>query len=251
MKNNKTAVVLSLLLLAVFGLVGFGLLNENEESLQGRFGRGNAAVQKPNINVPEDEYVIDESDYVDGAVLLADLVDGGELTAEERAGLLLMREEEKLARDVYTALYAAWNIPVFSTIAASEQTHMAAVGQLIERYGLTDPASADISGVFTNPDLQKLYNDLVAAGLVSKSEAFRVGALIEDLDIADLERLLTQTAKSDIALVYKNLQKGSRNHLRAFVKQLDRVGGTYEPVYISESEYINIINSAQDRGGKR
>jgi hypothetical protein len=35
------------------------------------------------------------------------------LTAEEQAGLIWMREEEKLAHDVYAALYDTWNTPIF------------------------------------------------------------------------------------------------------------------------------------------
>ena len=71
-----------------------------------------------------------------------------------------MREEEKLAHDVYVTLYAQWDLPIFQNISRSEQTHTDAVKTLIDRYGLTDPASSKV-GVFTNPDLQALYNDLV------------------------------------------------------------------------------------------
>ena len=59
-----------------------------------------------------------------------------ELSADEKKGLLLMREEEKLARDVYMALYKQWRLPIFSNIAASEQRHMDAIRTLLDRYGL-------------------------------------------------------------------------------------------------------------------
>jgi hypothetical protein len=159
-----------------------------------------------------------------------------------------MREEEKLARDVYLTLYEEWGVPVFNNIAASEETHMSAVGDLLERYEIADPIVNDIRGVFSNPDLQKLYNDLVEAGSKSRNDAFKMGALVEELDIYDLERLINDTNKSDIKLVYENLQKGSRNHLRAFVRQLDRGGDGYTPTYISNDEYMSIIKSAQEKG---
>jgi hypothetical protein len=159
-----------------------------------------------------------------------------------------MREEEKLARDVYLALADTWGVKVFSNIAVSEATHMEAVGDLLVRYGITDPITTDTRGVFTNPDLQQLYTDLVARGSISAAEAFQVGALIEDLDINDLENLLAETNKADIRIVYENLQKGSRNHLRAFTRQIERGGDTYEPTYISEAEYQSIIESRQERG---
>jgi len=201
-----------------------------------------------NRAVEEVPYTIDESDFVESAPLLDGLDVSTSLTADETAGLLLMREEEKLARDVYLTLADQWGVRVFSNIASSEAAHMAAMGDLITRYDLVDPIVNDVRGVFTNPDLQKLYNDLVARGSVSVNEAFQVGALIEDLDIYDLENLLAKTDKADIMVVYENLQKGSRNHLRAFTRQIERGGDTYEPAYISEVEYQTIVESGQERG---
>lgn len=84
------------------------------------------------------------------------------ITQAEKDGLLQMREEEKLARDVYTALYAQWQLPVFGNIIKSEQTHMDAVKNLLTTFGLPDPAANQPAGVFTNPELQALYDDLVA-----------------------------------------------------------------------------------------
>lgn len=141
------------------------------------------------------------------------------LSAAEEADLLFMREEEKLARDVYTAMYARWRQPIFRNIAASEQTHMNAILTLLNRYGLPDPA-ADAPGVFNNPELQALYDELVAQGNLSRVEALRVGVAIEEADIADLQASLAHTTHADIRLVYNNLLRGSRNHLRAFTRQL-------------------------------
>lgn len=249
------------MMVAGFGLVAVLILgfvavgawnNKDEQSLMGMQKRGGDTplAQQPGMNraVEEVPYTIDESDFVESAPLLDGLDVSTSLTADETAGLLLMREEEKLARDVYLTLADQWGVRVFSNIASSEATHMAAMGDLITRYDLVDPIVNDVRGVFTNPDLQKLYNDLVARGSVSVNEAFQVGALIEDLDIYDLENLLAKTDKADIMVVYENLQKGSRNHLRAFTRQIERGGDTYEPAYISEVEYQTIVESGQERG---
>ncbi len=64
------------------------------------------------------------------------------LTEAEVEGLLYMREEEKLAHDVYVTLYGIWGTPVFQNIANSEQTHTEAVKNLLDIYGLEDPPSA-------------------------------------------------------------------------------------------------------------
>jgi hypothetical protein len=72
------------------------------------------------------------------------------LDYEEEQSLLFMREEEKLARDVYLAFYEEWGKPVFSNIAESEQTHTDAVAEKIEKYGLPDPVVDDTAGLFVN-----------------------------------------------------------------------------------------------------
>ncbi len=141
-------------------------------------------------------------------------IPASDLSAEEAAALLFMREEEKLARDVYNALFTIWGQPVFSNIAASEQQHMDQVKLLMDRYGLTDPALDP--GKFTDLSLQALYDQLIAQGSVSLTEALNVGALIEQTDITDLQIRLAQTDNADIQLVYNNLMTASYNHLAAF-----------------------------------
>jgi hypothetical protein len=171
-----------------------------------------------------------------------------QLTEAEIEGLLYMREEEKLARDVYLTMYDAWGLRIFQNIARSETTHMAAVLTLIDRYGLADPAAAEV-GVFTDPTLQGLYDQLVADGRQSLADALRVGAMIEEIDILDLQARLAQTENADIELLYGNLLKGSRNHLRAFASTLARqTGETYHPQYLDRDSYDSIVNSGRETG---
>jgi hypothetical protein len=141
---------------------------------------------------------------------------GLELTETEELNILFMREEEKLARDVYIMMYEQWNACIFANISESEQRHMDAVKNLITRYGLTDPVVDDTVGVFTNPNLKLLYDELVAAGSVSLEEALKVGVQIEELDIADLERAMLETTRPNILRVFGNLLEGSTKHLEAF-----------------------------------
>jgi len=173
----------------------------------------------------------------------------GQLTQEEIDGLLYMVEEEKLAHDVYATLYQKWGLQIFNNIAESEATHVNAVRTLLEKYNITDPTKDEPVGVFTNPDLQALYNQLIEMGSKSAVDALKVGALIEETDIIDLQERIDQTDKLDIIAVYENLMMGSRNHLRAFVKTLSNYGVTYEPQLLSMEEYEAIINSAMETGG--
>ncbi|NPA14853.1 MAG: DUF2202 domain-containing protein [Aquificae bacterium] len=172
------------------------------------------------------------------------------LSQEEIKDLLHMREEEKLARDVYLTLYKKWHLPVFRNIARSEQWHMDMVGTLLKKYNLPDPVeeTGDRIGVFKDQHLQELYNQLVAKGEKSLIGALQVGATIEDLDIHDLEEALKRTDNRDIQIVYTNLMKGSRNHMRAFVGLLKRFGGSYTPQYISKEEFEKIISTPIERG---
>ncbi len=171
-----------------------------------------------------------------------------ELSTDEINGLNLMREEEKLARDVYQYLYSEWGLMIFKKISTSEQRHMDAVGFLLDKYGLDDPAENNPPGIFTSPVLQVLYDDLIADGSVSQVAALEVGATIEDLDIFDLLVLLDQADNEDIKTAYQNLLKGSRNHLRSFVYQLSLNGVDYVAEYLTDEEIESIILTPYERG---
>ncbi|MBK8780722.1 MAG: DUF2202 domain-containing protein [Anaerolineales bacterium] len=160
-----------------------------------------------------------------------------------------MREEEKLARDVYNQLFALWGMPTFQNIAASEQTHMDQVKVLMDRYALADPA-LDL-GKFTDANLQALYDQLMAQGSLSIADAIKVGATIEEVDIVDLQTRFTQTDNADIQLVYNNLMNGSFNHLKAFTSALtQQTGETYQPQYLSVDQYQVIISSTNGNGNQ-
>lgn len=170
------------------------------------------------------------------------------LTEDEKANLLLMREEEKLARDVYLYFYEKYGLNIYSNIASSEQTHMNAVLGIMEKYGIEDPASNEL-GKFTNVALQQLYTDLIAQGDSSLIEALKVGATIEDVDIRDLGVAISETTKTDILDLFEKLECGSRNHLRAFTSQLDSRSETYTTQFITQEQYHEIINGSHEHCG--
>ncbi len=171
------------------------------------------------------------------------------LTGTEEASLVYMREEEKLARDVYTAMYDLWGLAVFQNIANSEQAHMDSTLFLLDQYEVADPVAGNGAGVFTNPELQELYDDLVGQGSQSIVEALKVGATIEEIDILDLQAELGETSNEYIIQVYSNLLAGSEKHLGSFVSTLERQYGiTYEPGYLSPEAYEAIIANSTDRG---
>ena len=167
------------------------------------------------------------------------------LSEDEIDALLFMREEEKLARDVYLALYEKWELAIFKNIARSEQRHMDAVKTLIDRYGLVDPMLG-VEGDFTNQDLQVLYDELVLKGSQSIEDALLVGAAIEEIDILDLQDGLKETTNLEVVRVFESLLRGSYNHLKAFVNTYNRQSGeTYQPQYMTESAFEEIISQSR------
>ncbi|WP_321323169.1 DUF2202 domain-containing protein [Thiomicrorhabdus sp.] len=168
------------------------------------------------------------------------------LTSFEETSLKFMREEEKLARDVYLTLYDVWGMPIFQNIASSEQKHTDSVANLLVKYGISDPVTNDAIGEFTDPAFTELYAALVKTGSESYEAALMVGAEIEELDIADLNNQLNIIKKSDIVNVYNNLLKGSKNHLRSFYSLIVNGGFEYTPTHISQEEFDAIVNSSSE-----
>ncbi len=181
-----------------------------------------------------------------GTVVSEDaIVEGEELSTS----LIFMREEEKLARDVYLTFYELFEAEIFENIAASEQKHTDAIQQLITLYGFTDPVTEDVRGVFQNKDLQELYDLLIEQGSGSLVDALEVGALIEEVDIKDLNDAEVYITDDEVLLVYNNLLKGSRNHLRAFAGQLELLGETYYAQILDDEYFTDIVNSEMETGG--
>ena len=172
-----------------------------------------------------------------------------ELSEEEISGLKFMREEEKLARDVYNYLYIKYpDLNIFNNISKSEQMHMDALLVLLIQFNIEDPASPD-AGVFNDEDLQKLYDDLITLGNLSAIDALTVGATIEDVDIRDINAEVALANHEDIIKTYELLLCGSRNHFRGFVKNLDNNGESYEPQFTTQEEYDAIINGDHEACG--
>jgi len=171
------------------------------------------------------------------------------LTQTEKDDLLTLREEEKLARDVYLYAFDKYGLDISSNISQSEQTHMDKILDLLNKYGLEDPALAN-RGEFTNQTLQTLYNDLTAQVDVSELTALVVGATIEDLDIRDIEDFESRTDKSDILNVYSKLKCGSRNHMRSYYSQLVLQDYIYNTQFISSDELSDIIVSDNEQCGR-
>ncbi|AOY88024.1 hypothetical protein BKP64_07490 [Marinobacter salinus] len=165
-----------------------------------------------------------------------------ELTTTETDDLQFMREEEKLARDVYLTLDQYWGdqTQVFAQIALSEETHTSTVNYLLDKFDVEDPVVNDTIGVFTNEELQALYDELIAKGKNSLLDGLYVGGLIEEKDMRDILAAINETDERAITLAYSNLLDGSKSHLKAFVAVIEDQGLDYQ-AQVLEPEEVELI----------
>ena len=179
--------------------------------------------------------------------------------------LTFMREEEKLARDVYNTFHEMYpNSRAFGQIEDSEQKHTDAVAAMLARYGLEDPNTNDAIGKYTGeeygPYFTEKYELLVEMGRKSLLDAMYVGALIEELDMHDLiycpqaiveadngvdvnECGQIYTDEEPILELYQKLLNGSASHLRGYVQNIESVigEGNYEAQVLTQEEVDGIL----------
>lgn len=150
-------------------------------------------------------------------------------TAEQRQireDLEFTLEEERMARDLYTAFGEKWpNARPFQNIPRSEQQHMNLVVAQMDRLGIEHDVENTVPGVFRNQEIQALYDGWLARGMTTQREAFVAGKELEERDIADIQAVIDRTEDPELVAMYEQLLQGSRNHLAAFERQLAGGGG--------------------------
>jgi|GEM_PF-541165 len=218
---------------------------------------GNVTVNFTDCSAGLLQYEAIDENFGFGSIVLNRLTNTDGLSCHEtsdtsdKESLAFMREEEKMARDVYLLFFRNYGVNMFNNIASSEQTHMDAVLNLMNVYNVPD-SSTGVEGTFNNVDLQDLYDALIAMGESSLENAYLAGALIEETDIKDLMAFEEGTVATDILNTYGNLLCGSRNHMRAFVKQYQNLTGKVYEVQIPEMAEVvaEILSSDNEQCGK-
>jgi len=189
------------------------------------------------------------------------------LDYNEETHLVFMREEEKLARDVYTRLGMIYpDSAVFGKIDDSEQRHTDAVKEMLTGYAVEDPSTNDNTGVFTGADYGDYFTEkyvyLVDKASVSELDALYVGAFIEELDMHDIHRCpsviveqdngvdseaecgLDYTDQPDIITLYESLIEGSESHLQGYVRAIEAIigKGAYTAQVLTQEEVDEILD---------
>ena len=176
--------------------------------------------------------------------VLTDDLKAETLSESEIESLKYLREEEFLAGDVYDHFAEIYTVPIFKNIGRSEDIHTEKVRELIELYGIEDPAQNHERGEFVNPELQELYNSLVEKGEILLDSAIVVGLTIEEKDIQDLNEALNHTINSEnIRAVYEFLLMGSHHHLKAFYSHSVNRKIPFTPQYLSQDEFSSALDN--------
>ncbi len=223
------------ILILIVSVAGAGCVQQPEDSMDNGMNDSMASVQENG------------STNIDNTEIINNMETTG-LNESEAMAIKYIREEEKLAQDIYRKLYEIHGLQIFENISDSEKTHTEAVKVLIDKYGLDDPVKSNEPGEYNSEELQQLYNELIDKGDNSLEEGLEVGATVEEVDIVDIQREIENTDNEDVITVYKNLIKGSRNHLRAFTKTMEKRNIDYQPQYLSEEEFTEIIQSPMETG---
>jgi hypothetical protein len=176
-------------------------------------------------------------------VMMSSCSSSTQLTDIEKEGIQYIHELEKVARDVYLYFYDKWGTSVQNVISGSEQNHMDIMKALIDKYNLDDTVESNDHGYFNNGDLQQLYNSLIESGSSSEVDALSTAAMIEEYDIVEIRKYNINTDKEDIVSAYNELTTGSENHLRVFVAKLKDNMVEYQPQYLSQQDFNQIIGT--------
>lgn len=203
-KNDPKEVRMTTMAILLLGIVSFASLGYLINKQDPYTNTGQAETISSGVTVPTEN--VDQAAKESNAQTQDDM-------------LIYLIEEEKLAHDVYTVMYQKYGAKVFGNILNSEETHQDRVLALLQARNIADPRSSEI-GVFTNPELQALYNKLIEQGNLSEVEAYKVGVAIEEKDIADITTQLATATDADIVSTLEDLRSGSESHLRAFNRQL-------------------------------
>ena len=80
-------------------------------------------------------------------------------------------------------------------------------------------------------------------------DALYVGALIEEVDMEDIQHAMDLSDEPEILNVYDNLMRASRNHLRGFVEVLANQGvEDYQAQYIDQAWVDAILAEETETG---
>jgi len=169
-----------------------------------------------------------------------------DLTADEIEFIYAIREDEKVARDLYFSFFGTFGLKPFENIGKAEDNHIKATEKLFDYYEIDYPALSE-NGKFENAIRQKLFDSLLLKG-TPELEAFKVMAMLEESNIVEYGEVLKTIANPNIKIVIENLARASANHFKAAIRQITALGGTYRPALMTQEQYRAVIATGFEKG---
>lgn len=169
-----------------------------------------------------------------------------DLTTDEIEFIYAVREDEKIARDLYFSFFRNFGLKTFENIGKAEDNHIKATEKLFDYYEIDYPALS-ANGKFEDASRQKLFDSLLLKG-TPELEAFKVMALLEESNIVEYGEVLKSIVNPNIKLVIENLAKASANHFKAAIRQITALGGTYAPALMTQEQYRALIAIGFEKG---
>lgn len=175
-----------------------------------------------------------------------------QISEEESAIIISMKDKEKLTYDVYYSLNEKYSSDIFKKMIQNELQHKELSAGLALKYGINISVNSDNEvGKFSNPKDQNIYDEMMRYGGYSLLDAFRAGARMEEINISEQLDYISKSSNEEIIKVFEIIEKGSEEQLRTFVKELQEEGITYKPNKLSQEDYDRIVSVKDESKTKK
>jgi len=141
---------------------------------------------------------------------------------QEKAGLILLVEKEKLHRDVYMAMANNCQLPLVGELCSCDENYMNLLSIKIDKYGLTNPLVGKEAGEYHDTNVQAVYDDFIENCGTGQYSMMQFAKLMEenDLDII-YEQLEIIEGNTDVMQLYVGLKDASVKQLNSIKDELE------------------------------
>lgn len=147
-----------------------------------------------------------------------------------------------MAYDLYGEFYERWSLSVFHKVQQREAKHVWCVERIMDNYGFTYNTNAN-SGSYPDREIQKTYDELTVKGCISDLAALEAAAFIKEKYISRLRERIRYQEDEYVVKVIFLMESAAQSHLRAFVNSIRLSGSDYSPVFLTDDEFSNIMDS--------
>lgn len=167
---------------------------------------------------------------------------------DDKALLLKLYSEEKMAYDLYGEFYERWQLNVFSDVQQREARHVWCVEVIMNKYSAAVSAGKK-KILYHDKETEDLYNELSVKGCISDLSALEAAAYLKEKFISDLRTRALNINDGYLLKVIFLLEKAAKSHFQAFVKSIRLSGSDYTPAFLTDGEYSNIMTPEKTTAG--